>query len=200
MLDPFAVPVVLIRCVAPLPSPLLLLLVPSHLFLLLLLCCRRRQSRLAALPLERIPYQLSRLDLPIAAFSLQWLQTSLSLPSTMATRCPRSALDYGRSTMPLAPILFTMPSRLATGCLTAHAVRKLVFSISFFFFSAHFPLPVTPPSGKWSAESVPVTARRPELPVAAVHAWPCIGMLALSIGTKPEPPHVLMQPILTTQS
>lgn len=57
--------------------------------------------------------------------------------------------------------------------------------------SALFLLPVTPPSGKWSAESV-ATARRPELPVAAVDAWPCIGMLASSIGTKPEPPHVLM--------
>jgi hypothetical protein len=52
----------------------------------------------------------------------QWLSRLHTLRLTMVTRCRRSASVCGKSTMILARILYTMPSKLDTGCSTELAV------------------------------------------------------------------------------
>jgi hypothetical protein len=92
-------------------APSLLLLVPVTL-----------SSHLSA-PANPDPIRLY-LDLlsQNATSSQQWLSRLHTLRSTMVTRCRRSALVCGKSTMILARILYTMPSRLDTGCSTGLAV------------------------------------------------------------------------------
>lgn len=63
-------------------------------------------------------------------------------------------------------------------CGTYNPVQPYSFSPCFFFSC-------TPLLAVISRKLASITAKRPELPVAAVHAWLCIGTLASCLGTTP---------------